>query len=167
MAELTQGAAPMTREEKKKWLMRVTRVNEEIRELEEMRKTSMERATAITASYSKAAAGGGADPHKFDPLAMAGEIIDNRIRDLQTAIAETLLVINNIEETENMSVKRKILILRYIRGMEWDEIAKRIHYSERHAKRMMDDAIDHLIIPLELAEGEKESEKEQTCHGMS
>ena len=167
MAGITQGAAPMTREEKKKWLMRVTRINEEIRELEEMRKTSLERATAITASYSKAAAGGGADPHKFDPLAMAGEIIDNRIRDLQTAIAETLLVINNIEETENMSVKRKILILRYIRGMEWDEIAKRIHYSERHAKRMMDDAIDHLIIPMELAKGEKESEKEQTCHGMS
>lgn len=167
MAELTQGAAPMTREEKKKWLMRVTRVKSEIIELEEMRKTSLERATAITASYSKAAAGGGADPHKFDPLAMAGEIIDNRIRDLQTAIAETLLVINNIEETENMSVKRKILILRYIRGMEWDEIAKRIHYSERHAKRMMDDAIDHLIIPMELAEGEKESAKEQTCHGMS
>ena len=35
MAELTQGAAPMTREEKKKWLMRVTRINEEIKELEE------------------------------------------------------------------------------------------------------------------------------------
>ena len=167
MAELTQGAAPMTREEKKKWLMRVTRINEEIRELEEMRKTSMERATAITASYSKAAAGGGADPHKFEPVAMAGEIIDNRIRDLQTAIAETLLVINRMQETENMSAKRKILILRYIQGMEWDEIAKRIHYSERHAKRLMDDAIDHLIIPMELAEGEKESEKEQTCHGMS
>lgn len=57
MAGITQGAAPMTREEKKKWLMRVTRINEEIRELEEMRKKSMERATAITASYSKAAAG--------------------------------------------------------------------------------------------------------------
>ena len=92
MAELTQGAEPMTREEKKKWLMRVTRINEEIRELEEMRKTSMERATAITASYSKAAAGGGADPHKFEPVAMAGEIIDKRIRDLQTAVAETVMV---------------------------------------------------------------------------
>ena len=163
----TKGAATMTREEKKKWLMRVTRVKSEIIELEEMRKTSLERATAITASYSKAAAGGGADPHKFDPLAMAGEIIDNRIRDLQTAIAETVIVINSMEETENMSVKRKILILRYIQGMEWDEIAKRIHYSERHAKRMLDDAIDHLIIPMELEEGEKESAKEQTCHGMS
>ena len=63
--------------------------------------------------------------------------------------------------------KRRILLLRYISGMEWDEIAKRIHYSERHAKRMLDDAIDHLIIPMELAEGEKESAKEQTCHGMS
>lgn len=167
MAGLTQGAAPMTREEKKKWLMRVTRINEEIKELELLRKTSMERATAITASYSKAAAGGGADPHKFEPVAMAGEIIDKRIRDLQTAVAETVMVIGNMQKTTNMSVKRKILILRYIRGMEWDEIAKRIHYSERHAKRMMDDAIDHLIIPLELAEGEKESEKEQTCHGMS
>ena len=72
----TKGAATMTREEKKKWLMRVTRVKSEIIELEEMRKTSLERATAITASYSKAAAGGGADPHKFDPLAMAGEIIE-------------------------------------------------------------------------------------------
>lgn len=163
----TKGAATMTREEKKKWLMRVTRVKSEIKELEEMRKTSLERATAITASYSKAAAGGGVDPHKFDPLAMAGEIIDKRIRDLQTAIAETLLVINSMAETENMSVKRKILILRYIRGMEWDEIAKRIHYSERHAKRMLDDAIDHLIIPMETAEREQESTEEQTCHGMS
>ena len=163
----TKGAATMTREEKKKWLMRVTRVKSEIIELEEMRKTSLERATAITASYSKAAASGGADPHKFDPFAMAGEIIDNRIRDLQTAIAETLLAINRMQETENMSVKRKILILRYIQGMEWDEIAKRTNYSERHAKRMLDDAIDHLIIPMELAEGEKESAKEQTCHGMS
>lgn len=165
--EDTKGAATMTREEKKKWLMRVTQVKSEIKELEEMRKTSLERATAITASYSKAAAGGGADPHKFDPLAMAGEIIDNRIRDLQTAIAETLLVINSMAETENMSVKRKILILRYIRGMEWDEIAKRIHYSERHAKRMLDDAIDHLIIPMETVEREQESTEEQTCHGMS
>ena len=112
MAGLTQGAVPMTREEKKKWLMRVTRINEEIRELEEMRKTSMERATAITASYSKAAAGSGADPHKFEPVAMAGEIIDKRIRDLQTAIAETLLVINRVQETENMSDKRRILLLR-------------------------------------------------------
>ena len=163
----TKGAETMTREEKKKWLIRVTRVKSEIIELEEMRKTSLERATAITASYSKAAAGGGADPHKFDPLAMAGEIIDKHIHDLQTAIAETVIAINGMEKTSNMSIKRKILILRYIRGMEWDEIAKRIHYSERHAKRMMDDAIDHLIIPIELAEGEKESEKEQTCHGMS
>ena len=167
MEGLTQGAAPMTREEKKKWLMRVTRINEEIRELEEMRKTSMERATAITASYSKAAAGGGADPHKFEPVAMAGEIIDKRIRDLQTAVAETVMVIGNMQKTTNMSDKRRILLLRYLSGMEWDEIAKRIHYSERHAKRMMDDAIDHLIIPMELAEGEKESAKEQTCHGMS
>lgn len=165
--EDTKGAETMTREEKKKWLMRVTRVKSEIIELEEMRKTSLERATAITASYSKAAAGGGADPHKFDPLAMAGEIIDKRIHDLQTAIAETVIAINGMEKTSNMSVKRKILILRYIQGMEWDEIAKRIHYSERHAKRMLDDAIDHLIIPIEMAEGEKESEKEQTCHGMS
>lgn len=163
----TKGAATMTREEKKKWLMRVTRVKSEIIELKEMRKTSMERATAITASYSKAAAGGGADPHKFDPLAMAGEIIDKRIRDLQTAIAETLLVINSMAETENMSVKRKILILRYLQGMEWDEIAKQIHYSERHAKRMLDDAIDHLIIPMETVEREQESTEEQTCHGMS
>ena len=163
----TKGAATMTREEKKKWLMRVTRVKSEIIELEEMRKTSLERATAITASYSKAAAGGGADPHKFDPLAMAGEIIDNRIRDLQTAIAETVIAINGMEKTSNMSIKRKILILRYIQGMEWDEIAKRIHYSERHAKRMLDDAIDHLIIPMETVEREKESTKEQRCHGMS
>lgn len=155
--EDTKGAATMTREEKKKWLMRVTRIFSEIKELEELRKTSMERATAITASYSKAAAGGGADPHKFDPLAMAGEIIDKRIRDLQTAIAETLLVINRMAETENMSVKRKILILRYIQGMEWDEIAKRIHYSERHAKRMLEDAIDHLIIPMETVEREQKS----------
>ena len=43
MAGLTKGAAPMTREEKKKWLMRVTRINEEIRELEEMRKTRKRR----------------------------------------------------------------------------------------------------------------------------
>lgn len=167
MAGITQGAAPMTREEKKKWLMRVTRINEEIRELEEMRKTSMERATAITASYSKAAAGGGTDPHKFEPVAMAGEIIDKRIRDLQKAVAEEVMVIGNMQKTTNMSDKRRILLLRYISGMEWEEIAKRIHYSERHAKRMMDDAIDHLIIPIEMAEGEKESEKEQTCHGMS
>ena len=163
----TKGAATMTREEKKKWLMRVTRVKSEIKELEEMRKTSLERATAITASYSRAAAGGGADPHKFDPLAMAGEIIDKRIHDLQTAIAETVIAINGMEKTSNMSVKRKILILRYIQGMEWDEIAKRIHYSERHAKRMLDDAIDHLIIPMETAEREQESTEEQTCHGMS
>ena len=163
----TKGAATMTREEKKKWLMRVTRVKSEIKELEEMRKTSLERATAITASYSRAAAGGGADPHKFDPLAMAGEIIDKRIHDLQTAIAETVIAINGMEKTSNMSVKRKILILRYIQGMEWDEIAKRIHYSERHAKRMLDDAIDHLIIPMEKAEREQESTEEQTCHGMS
>lgn len=163
----TKGAATMTREEKKRWLMRVTRVKSEIIELEEMRKTSLERATAITASYSKAAAGGGADPHKFDPLAMAGEIIDKRIRDLQTAIAETVIAINGMEKTSNMSIKRKILILRYIQGMEWDEIAKRIHYSERHAKRMLDDAIDHLIIPMETVEREQESTEEQTCHGMS
>ena len=167
MAGLTQGAAPMTREEKKKWLMRVTRINEEIKELQQLRKTSMERATAITASYSKAAAGGGADPHKFEPVAMAGEIIDKRIRDLQTAVAETVMVIGNMQKTTNMSDKRRILLLRYLSGMEWDEIAKRIHYSERHAKRMMDDAIDHLIIPMELEEVEKESAKEQTGHGMS
>ena len=165
MEGLTQGAQ-MTREEKKKWLMRVTRIFSEIKELEELRKTSMERATAITASYSKAAAGG-ADPHKFEPVAMAGEIIDKRIRDLQTAVAEEVMVIGNMQKTTNMSDKRRILLLRYLSGMEWDEIAKRIHYSERHAKRLMDDAIDHLIIPMELAEGEKESEKEQTCHGMS
>lgn len=165
--EDTKGAATMTREGKKKWLMRVTRVKSEIIELEEMRKTSLERATAITASYSKAAAGGGADPHKFDPLAMAGEIIDKRIHDLQIAIAETVIAINGMEKTSNMSVKRKILILRYLQGMEWDEIAKRIHYSERHAKRMLDDAIDHLIIPMETAEREQENTEEQTCHGMS
>ena len=56
--EDTKGAATMTREEKKKWLMRVTRVKSEIIDLEEMLKTSLERATSITASFSMAAAGG-------------------------------------------------------------------------------------------------------------
>ena len=58
-------------------------------------------------------------------------------------IAETE---EELQKTEAMldrlpAAQRRILQLRYIRGMEWIDVAEEEHYSERHCRRIHDEAV--------------------------
>lgn len=44
--------------------------------------------------------------------------------------------------------ERSILINRYIEGKQWWQVASLVRYSERHCKRMRNEAIDKMIIGL-------------------
>ena len=57
---------------------------------------------------------------------------------------------NRIENLPNTNEK-DVLFFRYVKGLEWYEIAEKMNYSERHIHRFHGKALVHLIIPEKMS----------------
>lgn len=140
-----------TENEKKKeylWRYRKTvRAIERIRaELEEIR--DMKRGISVVNDGMPHGSGGedlSGYAAKLDALERS--LISERCRRVKcyTEITEALEGIKNENEKD-------VLFYRYIKGMEWWEIAEKMSYSDRWIRKLHGRALAHLTIPKEFLE---------------
>ena len=138
----TAMSRPVSIEEKKIWLSRYRRGRYELAALEEAREDKWERATATTASYSGSPVSGSSDFHKLDAVAISGELIELRCRELRGVKGEILRAIQSLTDQD----QRAVLIHRYINCREWPEIAEALNFSERHIFRLHGEALKKIRV---------------------
>lgn len=103
----------------KEYLNRARGIEQEIRQLQRMRRTAYERAVSCTAVPSQAPAHGGSGRDSQTDYAHYDALLDRKIHELQGVQCEIEQV---IEQVENRKY-RSLLRARYIEGMTWERIA--------------------------------------------
>lgn len=73
-----------------------------------------------------------------------------KIEYLESRIASTMEKIEKVDRTlEGLTEEeRKVLVNRYIEGRQWWKVAYNVGYSERHCKRIRNEAMEKMIIGL-------------------
>ena len=120
----------------KEYLRQYGQIEREIERLLDERQRWVDLATRITPAYSDAPAGGSGGDGKI-PAAV--EKIVEQERRIDAKIAEMTKLLDEIEkllgEVGNPDY-RLLLELRYLQGLTWEQIAKKMHYSWRHIIRL-------------------------------
>ena len=73
----------------------------------------------------------------------ASAIVERRQRERQAVTDEILKAIQTVPDRD----QRSVLILRYVKCLEWHEVASTLHFSERHAMRLGDQALEKISLP--------------------
>lgn len=116
----------------RQYLNRVRRIDEDITELLEAKSMARDALTRMTQNYNADGAQATADPHKFDRLVALDSLIDELI-DKQVAVkAETLSVLAKVSDNR----LRVLLEKRYINLKSWEQVAREMHYSYSHMRKM-------------------------------
>lgn len=113
------------------------RETQEMRErLEELRE-DMVRCTAVPMTGMPG--GGRRENDRIGAALARAEELAGR---LACRIAETEAALQRAEDMLDglPAVQRRIMQLRYIQGMDWIDVAEEEHYSERHCRRLHDEA---------------------------
>lgn len=116
----------------KQYLNRVRRIDEDIAELLDTKTKAREALERMTQNYSGDGAQSTKDPHKFDRLVVLDSLIDELI-DQQIAIkAETLSTIAKLKDN-----RMRIMLEKYYINMKsWHQVAREMHYSDSHMRKM-------------------------------
>ena len=116
----------------KQYLNRVRRIEEDIAELMDTKTRAREAVERMTQNYSGDGAQVTKDPHKFDRLVVLDSLIDDLI-DKQIAIkTETLETISKLSDNR----MRLLLEKYYINMKSWHQVAREMHYSDSHMRKM-------------------------------
>lgn len=121
---------------------RVCRIEEEIKELE----VALKSVEAIRYSGMPYASGGYKD--MSDDVIRLMSLIDDLKREKKTLIESYENVKRTIESLQERN-EEEVLFYRYIRGLNWWEIAEKMHYSERWILKLHGRALTHIQIPDE------------------
>lgn len=155
LGESMKNNSPVTIEEKKKWLRRVSWAWEELQDLYEEKEENYHRATAKTASYSAVVVAGSKNVHKYDRLTLSQ--IEARIvrkeKQLERLRRETLAAINSIRDKTQRDVLKEI----YVNCRTIPETAARLGYGERQTQRHHKRAVENIRITRSMIE--KNTEK--------
>ena len=116
----------------KEWLNRARRADLEVRALVEARDAEREKVERVVQSLSGTVVSGTKDPHRFDRLAALECELDKMIDRMVDIKAEAVREIARVQNP----MFRTVLILRYIKGMTFEEIAQEVGCSHRHACRI-------------------------------
>ena len=122
----------------KQWLSRGKFIDRELAELERAREAVYERLTATVGFIGDDKVSTTPDPHKFDRLAHLSVQIDREKARLEQTKAEILETIYKLDEPRY----REILLLYYVQGLTWEQVAGELHYGKRHATRLHGFALD-------------------------
>lgn len=133
---------PVSAEEKKIWLKRVKRAVNDLMDLQESKREAMEQATSTTASYSAAVVASTKNPHKFDTVSLIDACIEQKSRQIETLQREVMQAILTVKDINQRKVLREL----YIHCRSVSEAAERLHYSERHVKRLHKAGLDNIRI---------------------
>lgn len=132
-------------EEKKEYLRgyqahvrRIHRINEEIREIRSMKESISIRIDGMPRGSGQEDLSG----YVAELDSMERELIEER-RGRYKAYREIVFRIKMLSsENEN-----DVLFYRYIKGLDWPEIAEKLRYSERHIHRFHGRALVHFQLP--------------------
>ena len=136
-------------EEKKKFLWGY---RDSLRKIERI-KAEMEELRAMRATV---AAGGGGAGRKGDKSDLSGRMarLDELEKDRQKELDVLMQVYERIETAINSledAYEQDVLFYRYIKGLDWREIVKKMSYSERWVYMVHRKALAHLKIPKEIS----------------
>lgn len=73
----------------------------------------------------------------------ASHIVERRRRERQAVTDEILKAIQTVPSRD----QRSVLILRYVKCLEWHEVATTLHFSERHVMRLHSEALKKIRLP--------------------
>lgn len=139
----------MTTDEKKAYLRKAYRLDRIIKS------HAAELHVLRTALTSIGGAGGDGMPHQTRYDGTTGEInaiakaIDLEAKlnaELRETVARWQEIHDTVERLRNLDEKL-VIRMRYIEGMNWDEIAGELHFSRTRIFAIHDSAIDNLEIP--------------------
>lgn len=123
-------------------LRRIERIKAEMEELRAM-KTSM-------------ASGGGAGRKGYkNDLSGRMAKLDSLEEDKEKELHRMMQVYERVEKAINSledTQERDVLFYRYIKGLDWQKIARKMAYSERWVYMVHGKALAHLKIPKEISE---------------
>lgn len=122
---------------------RIHRINEEIREIRSMR-------ASISLNNDGMPHGSGQEDlsgYAADLDAMERDLIQERYHRIRTYqdIAARIKRLSSENEKD-------VLFYRYIKGLDWWEIAEKMRYSERWIHKIHGKALAHLALPKEIKE---------------
>lgn len=133
----------MNNQDKKAWLLKAWHAGDLIAELQASYQEVFDAATSMTAKYSSEGKASDFDPHKFDRVAEYGEKIEQSINQLASVSSEVLDAINQVQDTK----LRRVLFLRYIRRMRWEDISDEMGYTKRNVTILHGKALTALHVP--------------------
>ena len=139
----------MTNQEKKRWLRQYLEVLDDQDALIEERKRWEDIATKITASPS-GMPGGGSERRGENAMQQLAEIsreIDEKAARARTVRSQIRACISRMPDVR----LRQLLRLRYINGLNFDQIAERMHYSWRWVIKLHGQALDQLPVKEDMA----------------
>lgn len=121
----------------KEWLNRARTIDRELEALYEARDIMEGRLTKATQTLTGETVQSTKDPHKFDDIGDLALEIKKAVKACHRIKSETLAVIMKIDN----STLRRLLVLRYLNGHTWEEIAVKMNYSWRQIHRLHGRAI--------------------------
>lgn len=133
----------MNKKDKAEWLRGIRSIDAELKELEAEYREVMDNACRITAKYSAGISGGSGEKHRFDSVAEYSERIMISREKLMKEKREILSAVEALEDPD----QRCLLILRYVRGYQWQKVAQRMHYSESMTYIIHRKALKALQVP--------------------
>jgi len=134
----------LTNKEKKEYLGRYKRLNEQVNQLLLEKQEILALGTKVTPTYSDM-------PHKSnigDKTSTTIEKLEEHEQKINQKIDEFIAVKSDIERaihTLQDETLRLLLRYRYINGLTWENIAVRMHYSWRQIIRLHGVALDVIV----------------------
>lgn len=144
---------PMSENDKKKEYLRsyrqhvrrIHRINAEIAELREMKVSPGMKANDGMPHGS----GGQGDLSGY--AADLDELIEKLINERYLRIKTYQQIVRQIKRLRSENEK-DVLFYRYVSGLEWWEIADKMHFSQRHITRIHGKALAHFEMPKDVLE---------------
>lgn len=116
----------------KEWLSRARTIDGELEALKEAHEIMVEQLTKATQTLTGDTVQSTKDPHAFDKLGELAVEIEKATKADHKIKAEVLAAIMKL----NNPAHRRLLILRYINGHKFEEIAVKMNYSWRQTCRI-------------------------------
>lgn len=146
----------MTEEDVKRWLNRAKSIDEEINELRLERERAFDMATNAVQHMSNdrvQTSKGNNSEELYIAYAEFEGLINKRITELYRAKKEIFDTVNGMEN----GIYRRLLTMRYISLMTWEQIAEKMRYDIRWVYRLHKKALSELKEIIQAKEGKNDS----------
>ena len=135
----------MTNKEKKQWLLRGWKLENELKALEEAKKRALERAVSVTVKFSEDKVQAGEHNRQEEAIARYIDyelLIEQQtdcLIDIRMEITKAIFALEN-------STLRTLLLKRYLEFKPWEQIAEEMGYDYRWLLRLHGKALTLIII---------------------